>query len=42
MKSEKPLNEMIIDEAAKQLKEGKIKNSLDVENFLDSLLQPLM
>lgn len=42
LKCEKPLNEMIIDEAAKQLKEGKIKNSLDVENFLDSLLQPLM
>lgn len=40
--SEKTLNEMIIDEAAKQVKEGKIKNSMDVENFLDSLLQPLM
>ena len=32
----------IIDEAVKQYKEGKIKSSLDVENFLDSLLQPLM
>lgn len=35
-------NEMIINEAVKQYKEGKIKNSLDVESFLDSLLQPLM
>ena len=38
----KDLNEMIIDEAVKQFKEGKIKNSLDVESFLDGLLQPLM
>ena len=38
----KNLNDMIIDEAVKQFKDGKIKNSLDVENFLDSLLQPLM
>lgn len=36
------VNEMIINEAVKQYKEGKIKNSLDVENYLDSLLQPLM
>ncbi len=36
------INELIIDEAVKQFKEGKIQNSLDVENFLDSLLQPLM
>lgn len=41
-KQEKTLNEQIIDEAVKQYKEGNIKNSLDVENFLDSLLQPLM
>ena len=34
--------DMIINEAVKQYKEGKIKNSLDVENFLDNLLQPLM
>ena len=33
---------MIIDEAVKQFKEGNIKNSMDVENFLDGLLQPLM
>ena len=32
----------VIDDAVKQFKEGKIKNSLDVENYLDSLLQPLM
>ena len=38
----KSVNELIIDEAVKQFKEGKIKNSLDVENYLDSLLQPLM
>lgn len=36
------LNELIIDEAVKQYKEGKITNELDVENFLDGLLQPLM
>lgn len=38
----KSINNLIIDEAVKQFKEGKIKNSLDVENFLDGLLQPLM
>lgn len=38
----KNINELIIDEAVKQYKEGNIKNSLDVESFLDSLLQPLM
>ena len=38
----KDLNDLIIDEAVKQYKEGKIQNSLDVENFLDGLLQPLM
>jgi len=38
----KTVNDLIIDEAVKQFKEGKIKNSLDVENYLDSLLQPLM
>lgn len=36
------LNKLIIDEAVKQYKEGKITNGLDVENFLDGLLQPLM
>ena len=38
----KGVNELIIDEAVKQFKEGKIQNSMDVENYLDSLLQPLM
>ena len=41
-KAEKSLNELIIDEAVKQYKEGNIKSGIDVENFLDSLLQPLM
>ena len=36
------LNRLIIQEAVNQFKEGKIKSGLDVENFLDSLLQPLM
>lgn len=38
----KSINDLIIDEAVKQFKESKIKNSLDVEDYLDSLLQPLM
>lgn len=38
----KSINELIIDEAVKQFKAGNIKNSLDVEDYLDSLLQPLM
>lgn len=38
----KSVNDLIIDEAIKQFKEGKIKSSLDVEDYLDSLLQPLM
>ena len=41
-KENKSINDLIIDEAVKQFKEGKIKNSLDVEDYLDSLLQPLM
>lgn len=36
------LNDLIINEAVEQFKNGKINNSLDVENFLDGLLQPLM
>lgn len=36
------VNDLIIEEAVKQFKEGKIKNSLDVEDYLDGLLQPLM
>ena len=42
MDDNKNINNLIIDEAIKQFKEGKIKNSLDVENYLDNLLQPLM
>ena len=42
VKNEKSLNELIIDEAIKQYKSGQIKNSLDVEGFIDGLLQPLM
>lgn len=38
----KKTRDIIIDEAVKQYKEGNIKSSLDVENFLDNLLQPLM
>lgn len=41
-KKEQTLNELIINEAVKQYKEGNIRNALDVENFLDGLLQPLM
>ena len=43
MKEEtKSLNEMIIEEAVKKVKKGEIKTSMDVEGFLDSLLEPLM
>lgn len=38
----KYVKDLIIDEAVKQFKDGKIKSSLDVTNFLDALLQPLM
>lgn len=41
-KKEKDINDLIIEEAVKQYKNGKIKSSLDVENYLDGLLQPLM
>ena len=41
-KQDKTINDLIIDEAVKQYKEGNIKSGLDVTNFLDSLLQPLM
>ena len=34
--------DIIINEAVRQYEEGNITNSLDVENFLDGLLQPLM
>ena len=39
---QKTINDLIIDEAVKKYKNGEIKNSMDVGNFLDSLLQPLM
>ena len=39
---EKSLNDLIIDEAVNQYKEGKIKNYADVTKFLDKLYQPLM
>ena len=39
---DKTLNELIIDEAKRKYKNGDIKNSGDVEEFLDSLLGPLM
>lgn len=42
MTKDKNLNDLIIDEAVNKFKNGKIKNSLDVENFIDGLLQPLM
>lgn len=38
---EKNINEKIIDEAVKQFKEGTIKNAKDVENFIDTLVEPL-
>ena len=36
------LNKLIIQEAVKKYKSGEISCGLDVENFLDGLLQPLM
>lgn len=38
----KDLNELIINAAVEKYKAGEITNSLEVENFLDGLLQPLM
>ena len=38
---ENNVNDVIIDEAIKRFKEGKIKNNADVENFIDNLVQPL-
>lgn len=38
----KDVRDLIIDEAVKQYKEGKIKSGLDATNFLGGLLQPLM
>lgn len=41
-KENKDVRDLIIDEAVKQYKEGKIKSGLDATNFLGGLLQPLM
>lgn len=41
-KENKDVRDLIIDEAVKQYKEGKIKSGLDATNFLGELLQPLM
>ena len=41
MTKDKTLNELIIDEAVNKFKNGEIKNSLDVENFIDSLLRTI-
>lgn len=38
----KEVKDKIIDEAVQQYKDGKIQNSLDAENFLDNLLQPII
>lgn len=38
----KNINEIIINEAIKKMNTGEIKTGTDVEQFLDSLLQPLM
>lgn len=38
---EENINELIIKEAQKRLKEGVIKNNADLENFIDGLIEPL-
>lgn len=38
---EENINEIIINEAVEKFKNGTIKNNADVENFIDSLIQPL-
>lgn len=37
----KNINEIIINEAVNEFKNGKIKSTDDVENFIDQLIQPL-
>ena len=39
---DKDLKDLIINEAIEKFKNGEIKNSMDVEDYLDSLLEPLM
>ena len=41
MRRENNINEMIINEAVKRFKNGEIKNHMDVEDFIDHLVQPL-
>lgn len=36
------IKKLVEEEARKQYKEGKIKSGLDAENFLDSLIQPIL
>lgn len=38
----KTLKDIIADEAVKKYKNGEIKNSMDLEGFLDGLLEPIM
>ena len=38
---ENNVNELIINEAKKKLKNGEIKNNADLEKFIDNLVQPL-
>ena len=38
----KDLSDVIINMAVAQYKAGILKSSMDVESFIDSLLQPLM
>ena len=38
---EENINDLIINEAKKRLKNGEIKNNDDLENFIDNLIQPL-
>lgn len=41
MRRENNINEMIINEAVKRFKGGEIKDHMDVEDFIDHLVQPL-
>lgn len=38
---EENINDLIINEAKRKLKNGEIKNNDDLENFIDNLIQPL-
>lgn len=41
-KKEKTLKDLLIDEAVKQYKEGKIASGTDLQSYLNDLMQPLM